>query len=481
MASFKDTIRNKAATSDEMPKGAADLTRSARVRALVRGLNARQIPVTAAIVILGIAIGTVAAGYLYSKQAPNGNEPYDTESARNVTPTNTTDTFTASLQARLTKNPTDWQANEYLGIAYMQKARETGDPGYYGKAEGLLNRALSLNPKDFGAMSALGALALSRHQFSDALEWGERARALTPFNPHNYGVIGDAQIELGRYDEATQTVQTMVDERPDLSSYARVSYVRELHGDLDGAVRAMQQAVAAGGPNAENTNWVRVQLGNLYFNRGQWDQADKEYREALANYPNYVYALAALGRVRTAQGGYDQAIDLYTQAIGIIPLPQFAIDLGDLNTVAGKPSEAAKMYDLVRFEEQLYRTNGVDVDLELALFDADHGANPADALARARAAYARRPSIHAADVLAWTLYRNGDYAEAKKYSRESLKLGTQDPLMFYHAAMIAYQAGDYPMATDFLGKAISLNPQFSILYATPAQQLLAALRAGQHP
>lgn len=446
-----------------------------------KGWNLRWTLAVALIVVLGVGAGTFVASYVRSNQTATPETPYDTETARDVTRANTTDAFIVNLQARLTKKPDDAQAYEYLGVAYLQKARETGDPGYYGKAEELLNRALSLKPDDFGAMTALGALALSRHQFSEALEWGNRARAITPFNPHNYGLIGDAQIELGRYEEAARTIQTMVYQRPDLSSYARASYVRELYGDTDGAIQAMQMAVNAGGANAENTNWVRVQLGNLYFNRGQLDQAELRYREALANYPDYLHALAALGRVRAAQGDHDAAIEFYQKAIEIIPVPQYVIELGDLYTVVGKAADAKKMYALVRFEQELFRTNGVDVDLELALFDADHKQNLEEALARARAAYAKRPSIHVADVLAWTLYRSGNYADAEKYSREALRLGTRDAVMEYHAAMIAYQLGEDERAKEYLTRAVSLNPHFSILYADGARELLAATRAGQHP
>jgi tetratricopeptide (TPR) repeat protein len=444
-----------------------------------RRTRPRELLIVALLALAGLGVGTVATSYLQSSHAAPTSDTYDVETARDVTPTNTTDTFIATMQARLKKNPGDWQAYEYLGIAFLQKARETGDPGYYAKAEGLLNRALALNPQDFGAMSALGSLALSRHQFRDALQWGERARALSDFNPHNYGVIGDAQIELGMYDQAVQTFQTMVNQRPDLSSYSRVSYARELYGDLDGAIQAMQQAVTAGGPNAENTNWSRVQLGNLYFNRGQLDKAEHEYLEALADYPGYVHATAGLARVRAAQGKYDEAIDLYNKAIEIIPLPQYVIELGDLYTVARRPTDATRAYELVQFEEQLYRTNGVDVDMELALFDADHGQNLTDVVAHARDAYARRPSIQAADVLAWSLYQTGNYAEARKYSEEALRLGTRDALKYYHAAMISYRLGDSAAALDYLNRVMELNPHFSIRYTDSARQLLDTLRTNQ--
>ena len=143
----------------------------------------------------------------------------------------------SALQARLEADPEDWRSFASLGLAYVQEARVTADPSYYPKADGVLQRSLDLHPQDnFEAMVGMAALAAARHDFEAALGWGERARVLNPYNGSVYGVIGDAQVELGRYDEAFATFQTMVDTRPDLASYARVSYARELQGDVAGAI-----------------------------------------------------------------------------------------------------------------------------------------------------------------------------------------------------------------------------------------------------
>jgi tetratricopeptide (TPR) repeat protein len=131
-----------------------------------------------------------------------------------------------TLQDRIRSSPDDWSSYSQLGLAYLQKAREVGDPTYYQKAEDALNQSLSRQPDEYVAVSGMGALALARHQFQDALEWGERAREINPDRAYAYGVIVDAQIELGQYSEAVETLQAMVDLHPDMSSYARVSYVR---------------------------------------------------------------------------------------------------------------------------------------------------------------------------------------------------------------------------------------------------------------
>ena len=387
-----------------------------------------------------------------------------------------TDTLIKSLQDRLRANPEDWQSYSLLGLAYLQKARETGDPTYYQKTEESLDHALAMQPSDYASISAKGALALARHDFHSALDWGMKAREINPDRMYAYGVIADAQIELGRYEEAIQTLQTMVDLRPDMSSYSRISYIRELHGDTKGAVEMMQLAVNSGTPNSESTAWVRTQLANLYFNSGDIDRAELEYQLTLQNHPDYVYALAGLGRVHAAQGNMEEAIQLLNQAVTMMPLPEFVITLGDLYQASGQSEAADKQYELVAAIETLYRANDVDMDMEIAVFNADRDKNLQETVTLARKAYDARPSIHGADALAWTLYKIGNYEEAQTYAEEALRLGTRDSLKLFHAGMIALKLGNEIQAREYLEEALAINPYFSILYAEEARKTLEILQ-----
>lgn len=380
------------------------------------------------------------------------------------------------LQERLRANPDDWQSYSQLGLAYLQRARETGDPAYYEKAEASLNRALESQPTDYASISGMGALALARHDFHAALAFGERAVEINPDRPYAYGVMADAQVELGRYEEATMTLQTMVDLRPDMNSYARISYIRELHGDTEGALEMMQQAVDSGVPGAESTAWLRTQLGNLYFNNGQIKTAELQYQRALQEYPGFVYALAGVGRVHAARGEMESAIELLNQAVSTTPVAEFVITLGDLYTVAGETDLAQRQYDLVATIETLYRANGVDMDMEIALFNADHDRMLEETVLLARNAYANRPSIHGADALAWSLYKLGRYEEAQMYSEAALQLGTNDALKLFHAGMISLSLGDEMKGREYLERALEINPHFSILYAGEARMLLESLQ-----
>ena len=248
------------------------------------------------------------------------------------------------------------------------------------------------------------------------MRWPSAARpgGLNPSSASVLGVIGDAQTELGRYVQALATVQRMVDLRPDLASYSRVSYQRELHGDLPGAIAAMQLAVDAAGPATENTEYVRVQLGNLQFATGDLGAARVTYLRALARMPDYHLALAGLARVAAAEGDLPAAIELYQRAKARLPLPEIVIGLGETLEAAGQDVAAADEYALAEAMQRLNASYGMRVDLELAGFFADHG-DAATALRLARRAHVDRPTIFAADTLAWALYQSGRPRAALPY------------------------------------------------------------------
>ena len=369
------------------------------------------------------------------------------------------------LQQQVRENPTDVRALGFLGLAYQQRARETGDPAYYGKSGGVLRRALRIKPEDLIATSALGSLALSRHRFREALALGRRALSISPSTARGYGVIGDALVELGRYDEAFTAFNKMVSMKPSLASYARVSYARELMGDVPGAADAMRLAVEAAVGQPEALAWSQTQLGKLFWSHGSLRLAERHYRIALAVRPGYVYALDALAQVEAAQGRLPRAAALERRATETIPLPQFVAILGDLERAQGHDAAAARQYALIGAIQRLLRANGVKTDLEAALFDVDHGVRLPHALALARAAYVDRPSIDGEDVLAWALARNGRCAEALRHSNRALRLGTLDAAKFFHRGMIERCLGNRGDATRWFRKAFALNPHFSVLWA----------------
>jgi tetratricopeptide (TPR) repeat protein len=384
----------------------------------------------------------------------------------------------AQLQQRLAEAPNDLVAIDGLGSAYLQKARQSGDPAFYTKAVGLFDKALAIAPNDQAGIIGASMAAAARHDFGGARELAQQAVSIDPEDPDAQGAVGDALVELGYYNEAQSAFQKMLDARPDFNAYVRVAYLRELHGDPAGAIDAMKLAVGAARPIGETAAWVHWQLGNLYFNTNAHENAAAEYRAALDASPGYVQAVAGNARLAAARGDFDKAIELYSDVTARQPVVEYVAALGDVYRAAGRDGEAQRQYDLVGAIDELYRANGVDTDLEMALFTADHGVDPEKALGQARAAYNARPgSIRAADVLSWALYKAGKSDEALRYSLEALRLGTQDSLLLFHAGMIHKAAGDHEAARNYLSHALELNPSFSVLFAAEARTTLEKLQS----
>ncbi|MFZ4663161.1 MAG: tetratricopeptide repeat protein [Caldilineaceae bacterium] len=381
----------------------------------------------------------------------------------------------SQLESRLRDNPDDTNAYAQLGLGLLQQVRESGDVSLYARAGKAFDEALARDPKQLDALVGQGILALALHDFPGALEWADKAWAINPFRAQILGIKVDGQVELSRYDEAVQTLQKMVDLRPDLDSYSRVSYVRELYGDVDGAIEAMRSAVQTALPGSESWAWTLTHLGHLYFNRGELTEAAAIYEQVLVAKANYPYALAGQARVAAAQGNTDEAITIYKQITERLPLPEFIIALGELYEATGQADAARQQYDLVGVIQQLNAAAGMNVDLEMGLFTASHGNDPVAAVQQARTAYAERPTIYAADTLAWALYQQGEYAEAWQFSQEALHLGTKDALLHFHAGMIAAKVGDQEAARTHLQTALAINPHFSPLYAPVAQEAVTAV------
>jgi len=372
------------------------------------------------------------------------------------------------LQQQVRANPTGVVGLGLLGLAYQQRARETGDPSYYTKSEGVLHRALRYSPDDLVATGGLGALALSRHRFREALTLGQRAVALSPSTARGYGIVGDALVELGRYREAFAAFDRMASLKPSLSSYARVSYARELLGDVGGAAHAMRLAIDAAAGQPEALAWSQTQLGKLFWSQGRVAASERQYRSALAVRPGYVYAFDGLAQVEAARGRIRSAIAYEQRAVDAIPLLQFVASLGDLERLAGNENAARRQYALIGAIRRLLRANGVRTDLETALFDVDHAVRLPRALSLARAARAERPSIDGDDVLAWALARTGHCSEALHYSKRSLRLGTHDAVKFFHRGMVERCLGNSAVAKTWFRRALALNPHFSVLWAPVA-------------
>ncbi len=379
------------------------------------------------------------------------------------------------LQDAVRADPAEARGYAALGDAYYQRARETGDPSYYTRADGSFAAALSRDPANVDATAGQATLALARHDFSGALELAERAKSLAPQMALPYAPLADAQVELGRYGAAARTLNRMVRLKANLTAYARVSYFRELHGDLPGALEAMRLAVSAGAGGPEGEAYVLALQGKLLSDLGRYGSAERAYRQALAISPGYPLALAGIAGVEAGQGHFGPAIRHYRRVVERLPLPEYAIALGETEQAAGRAAAARRDYALVSAEVNLLRANGVNTDVDLALFEANHGSSR-QAVAFGRRAWRQAPSVRSADAYSWALHKAGRIGPATRFSEEAMRLGSRDPSFLYHAGMIARRAGRSGQAHRLLGALVAQSPRFSPLYAPPARRALEGLQ-----
>jgi tetratricopeptide (TPR) repeat protein len=360
-----------------------------------------------------------------------------------------------------------------LGFAYQLRWRESADASFLPRSEAALRRALRARPGDANAVLGLGSLALIRHEFRSALAYGQRAKRLLPGSARPFGVIADALVELGRYEAAFAAVERMVTLRPSLASYSRVAYARELTGDRAGAIAAMRLALDAAGGQAEASAWSLVELARLERGRGKVGVAARHVRDALRVLPGYPAARAELAHVEATRGRLERAIAVARRAADAVPTAQAVTLLADLLDRSGRPAEARQQRRIAGAVERLLRANGVRLDLESAVYRADLGSAPEETVALARRARSDRPSVFGDDALAWALARADRCEEALGWSRRALRLGTEDPLLFFHRGYAEGCVGNRSAMRGWYERALDLDPEFSVRWAPVARQTLS--------
>ena len=379
------------------------------------------------------------------------------------------------LEAATAADPRDDVLAAELGLAYLDQVRSDADPRFYPKAETAFRAALDINPRNFQATFGMAALAAGRHDFHGALRWSRKGIALDPHNSDVRGVQGDALIELGRFGEARAALQKMVDLKPGLPAFARISYLHELHGDVLASRREMRAAFESAG-SLGDAAFAASHIGDLHLNEQQIEKAETWYLRGSELDPSATQPLAGLAKIAAARGNIESAIDWIVRLLEINEEPGNAFFLGDLYRAAGNTEAAQDAYALGLQLNDRETANGSNVRLEASLFAADKG-DPKQALRLARAEYRSRRSIHVADAYAWSLYANGRYREAQRLSERALTLGTRKALFHFHAGMIALQLEQRSKALRHLTTALSLDPVFSLEHRATAERIVSCLRS----
>lgn len=425
--------------------------------------------------IVIVAIGVLTASIIATragKKRSTHSEPTVASAAN--TPASPADARIQKAQTIIQTSRRQTEGYNLLASAYLQKARETGELSFNTKAEAALEHVFAIEPQNYDALKLQAKLLLTNHRFIDALEICKRAQLSRQDDADVYAAITDAHVELGNYAQAIAAAQRMVDLRPDTAAYSRIAYLRSLHGDTEGAIKAMRIAVRAADPgDREGMAWCRVQLGNELLNAGHRTEAEDEYDQALLIYPGHRAALEAKARTRVIAGDLDRAITIYGEQQAKGTSADVALALGDLYTLLGRTDDAKRNYDLF---EVLERQNA-EIEKSwrhLIYYWLDHDKNLNAALVEARREREQRQDIFTCDLLAWALFKNGEVAAAKTAINEALRLGTKDARISYHAGMIFSGNGFRQAARKYLQQALA-NPALDVHHAAVAKQILAKI------
>jgi tetratricopeptide (TPR) repeat protein len=379
----------------------------------------------------------------------------------------------AALEERVSRVPGDHAAWADLGLAYFELAGVTFDQELYAEADAAIDRSLEIQPRDNVTALANGAaISASHHDFVAALEQADAALAVAPYDPIALGIRVDALTQLGRFREQLAAVRTADRRQPGVGTTSRYSYAVELRGDLDRA-RALLMG-ATGTTNRTDLAHLLSHAADLDRRQGRLAAARRKLDQALAAVPGDPDSLVGLALLDTARGDLASAVERWYGIVRANPLPEHYIELGETLDALGRDAEARAAYDDSITAVRTLEEGGANIDLELALFLADHG-SAEEALALARAEWARSKGIHAADGMAWALHANGRDREALRHARLATRLGTQEPSLWAHRGIIEAALGMTDAARKHLRESVAMDPGESPWQRAQAQQALRGL------
>lgn len=363
------------------------------------------------------------------------------------------------LKQVIAKNPNEVKPRLQLATIYMAEARITGEhPYYYPAVLKILDGVLSIDPRNFEATTFKASVKMSQHHFAEARELAEQARQINPNNAYVYGVLVDANVELGNYEEAVAVSDKMQALKPSLESYSRASYLREIYGNYPSSIEAMKLAVQAGLPGSEPYCWSKNTLAHLYVITGQLDKAENEYNEILAIRPSYAFALGGQAKVQTLRKEYDKALATLNKASAIMPEFSFHEQMAEIYALQGEKEKAAKKYTEVVTMLDEDAQSGHTVDLELCKLYTKTGQLDSAAY-YGQKEFAKRPkNIDVNHALATVAFQKNDLKKAQEYIETAMRTGNKDPELLQQASQIALAMGNVSESKKLIAEAKKVNP-----------------------
>ena len=429
-------------------------------------------------VVAGLALAVTGVAALIPRAlGPDSGTQRPTSSQGFVQPASTGSLTTqlAALGDHLEEQPKDAVGWALLAQGYVEQARMTADASLYAKAEQAIETSLAEQPTDNAdALAAGAALNSAQHNFRQALRLSQASLQINPLGPVALAIRTDALTELGQYAKARSSAVQMDRLRPGLPATTRLAYQSELRGDAARAAKYFRSAArySAGADRA----FALVHLADLSRTSGNIDQAESLYRDALQSSPDDVTASVGLARIHGARGELGRAVSLMQQVTTSAPLPEYVTYLGELLLATGQRAAARAQFDVVTGTAALAEDQGVNVDLELSLFLADHG-SARSALEIARRSWRERHTVHTADALGWALHQVGRDRAALAKLRFATELGFAPASFLHHLGSVEASLGQTRAAQRHLAEALAADPGYSPWQRAQIERQLSDLKA----
>lgn len=369
------------------------------------------------------------------------------------------------------------QAYNELANAYLRRARETADARYLKDAESALAEGLKLDAEDFQLKRTGVALHLSRHEYAEARDAASLLHRRTPDDVITYGLLAEAEIALGDYDNAEKNAQWEMNLRPNNTPALLVgAELRTLFGSPHGAIQFLNRAYAQTSPiEVEEQAWIANQIAAIQIGSGNIDAAVSILEKADEIFPHYPYTLENMAHVRLAQNRAADAVTLLTELRKSDSDAHVVYELAKAQSAAGQAADARKTY--AEFEKLATdpATRSDDATHDLILLYAETPAKAAEALKIAQHEFDARQDVWTLDAYAWALYANGKFEQADGAIRKAMTVGVQSAQIFDHAGHIAQKLNrDADAAKDF-ELCLRSNPQSQ--FAADARQSLSVVSA----
>jgi tetratricopeptide (TPR) repeat protein len=376
------------------------------------------------------------------------------------TPAQLLDSNIAFYEGVAKRDPAGGMALGQLALFYMRRARATGDYQDVLRSEVAARTSLEhRGTHNTRARQALAASLLSEHRFGDALGIAQDLVERDGSNAAFRASLGEIQMELGHYDDARASFASVSGNTSDLSVAPRLARWAELRGHPDSAYRLMNASLLAvidrRDVPAEQKAWFWLRIGDLQFRRGKIGEAASDYQRGLDAHPDDYRLLTAMAKLEGARHAWQQAIEYGERAVAVSFDPA---TLGVMSDAYAALGDSAKSTEYARAMEIAVSKQATAYHREWSLFLLNHGLRVAEVLAKTQEELETRQDIYGYDALAWALHANGRDPEARDAMRHALALGTQDAMLFYHAAVIDRALGNHDVATSELEHARALNP-----------------------